>query len=103
MKTTLSIIKADVGSIGGHVSPGHHLLHAVRQHVASGMGGLLTDFSIASTGDDIAILMAHAKGVGNAGVHRLAWDAFKVVRRPPRNRGSTAPGKTCWSTRSAGT
>ena len=56
MKTTLSIIKADVGSIGGHITPGARLMEAVRGHVRSAGGGLLTDFFVSSTGDDIAIL-----------------------------------------------
>lgn len=28
MKTTLSVIKADIGSIGGHICPSHQLLQA---------------------------------------------------------------------------
>jgi fructose 1,6-bisphosphate aldolase/phosphatase len=34
MNTTLSLIKADVGSIGGHVAPSKHLLDTVSRHVA---------------------------------------------------------------------
>lgn len=77
MRTTLSIIKADVGSIGGHVTPSKKLLETIRRHVAAEKGGLFTDFFVGATGDDIAILMAHDKGVGHEGIHRLAWDAFK--------------------------
>ena len=43
MRTTLSIIKADVGSIGGHVAPSEKLLDTVSRHVHAGMDGLLTD------------------------------------------------------------
>jgi fructose 1,6-bisphosphate aldolase/phosphatase len=49
MKTTLSIIKADVGSIGGHVTPGRKLVDAVTRHIDTGLdGGLLTDFFVGS-------------------------------------------------------
>ncbi len=77
MKTTLSIIKADVGSIGGHVAPSKKLLGTIREHVEDAMTSLLSDYYITSTGDDIAILMAHDKGPGHVDVHRMAWEAFK--------------------------
>jgi len=34
MKITLSVIKADIGSIGGHIGPSRKLLDAVKAHVA---------------------------------------------------------------------
>ena len=33
MKTTLSVIKADVGSIGGHIKPSARLKHTVEEFV----------------------------------------------------------------------
>ena len=93
MDITLSVIKADVGSIGGHVAPSKQLLEAVRGHVAEGMGGLLTDFHVTATGDDIAILMAHTRGVGDAEVHRLAWDAFQAGTRTAREQGLYGAGQ----------
>jgi len=33
MKTTVSIIKADIGSIGGHIKPSQNLLEAVENFV----------------------------------------------------------------------
>jgi len=76
MKTTLSIIKADIGSIGGHIKPGQKLLDRVRNYVEKNSNNLLADFIVSHTGDDIAILFAHKLGVGNEGIHKLAWDAF---------------------------
>ena len=35
MKTTLSIIKADIGSIGGHIRPSEKLIAEVRNYVAA--------------------------------------------------------------------
>ena len=35
MKITLSVIKADVGSIGGHTMPSERMVDAVRQKVSS--------------------------------------------------------------------
>jgi fructose 1,6-bisphosphate aldolase/phosphatase len=93
METTLSIIKADVGSIGGHVTPGNKLLDAIREHVAAGMPGLLSDFFLGVTGDDIAILMVHDRGTGDEEVHRLAWDAFKTGTRVAESQGLYGAGQ----------
>jgi len=93
MKTTLSIIKADVGSIGGHVAPGENLITAVRNHVKEEMNGLLSDFTMGTTGDDIALLMVHNRGVGDADVHRLAWEAFKAGADAARDRGLYGAGQ----------
>lgn len=76
MKITVSVIKADIGSIGGHICPSPRLLDAVRLAVRDRGAGLLRDAYVSHTGDDIAILMTHQRGVGNAEIHRLAWDAF---------------------------
>ncbi len=93
MTTTLSIIKADVGSIGGHVKPSKLLMDTVSRHVADGLEGLLTDFYVGSTGDDIAILMAHARGTADQEIHRLAWDAFKAGTETAREQGLYGAGQ----------
>lgn len=76
MKTTLSIIKADIGSIGGHIKPGQKLLDRITEYVKEKGKTLLTDFIVSHTGDDIAILFSHQLGAGSEDIHRLAWDAF---------------------------
>ncbi|MFM2126263.1 MAG: hypothetical protein RL328_2714, partial [Acidobacteriota bacterium] len=76
MKLTLSVIKADIGSIGGHVAPSRKLQAAVAEHVATAGKELLIAHRISHTGDDIAILMTHTRGTGDPAIHQLAWDAF---------------------------
>jgi fructose 1,6-bisphosphate aldolase/phosphatase len=93
MKTTLSIIKADVGSIGGHTVPSRKLVDTVRGHILEHQGGLLNDHVIASTGDDIAILMAHARGAADPDVHRLAWEAFLAGSAAARDQGLYGAGQ----------
>lgn len=93
MKTTLSVIKADVGSIGGHVCPSPRLLEAVRALVRERGAGLLQDWFVSSTGDDVAILMTHARGPGNAEIHRLAWDAFVAGTDVARSEGLYGAGQ----------
>ena len=43
MKTTLSVIKADIGSIGGHIKPSHQLLERIREFVINNGKGLVND------------------------------------------------------------
>ena len=93
MKTTLSIIKADVGSIGGHVAPSRRLVETIRDHILEHKDGLLSDHYIASTGDDIAILMSHGRGVANPEVHRLAWEAFLAGTAAARDQGLYGAGQ----------
>ena len=79
MKTTFSVIKADVGSIGGHTKPSTLMLQTLRDAVRSACSGqkkILIDGLVTHTGDDIALLMSHEHGVGAALVHRFAWDCF---------------------------
>lgn len=93
MKTTLSIIKADVGSIGGHVTPSEKLLDTITRNIASSVGSLLSVYSLGVTGDDIAILMVHDWGVGDEDVHRLAWDAFKAGTETAQSQGLYGAGQ----------
>lgn len=94
METTLSVIKADVGSIGGHVAPSKQLLQTVSQHVAHSVKeGLISDFFIGSTGDDIAILMVHKRGEGDEEVHRMAWEAFKAGTETAKRQGLYGAGQ----------
>lgn len=93
MKLTLSVLKADIGSIGGHICPSRQLLNAVREQVADAGRDLLRDSHISFTGDDIAILMTHEQGVDNVAVHRLAWDAFRAGTEVARSEGLYAAGQ----------
>ncbi len=43
MKMMLSIIKADIGSIGGHICPSQRLLETVKSYVTKHGQGLLID------------------------------------------------------------
>ena len=93
MKITLSVIKADIGSIGGHTAPSRRLFDTVRAHVASQGAGLLLDHYVSHTGDDIAIVMTHDRGVRDERVHRLAWDAFVLGTAAAREQGLYGAGQ----------
>jgi fructose 1,6-bisphosphate aldolase/phosphatase len=93
MKTTLSVIKADIGSIGGHLMPSGRLLQRVSQIVGAEGRSLITDHYIGYTGDDIAILMVHAHGVRNERIHKLAWDAFVAGTAVAKEEGLYGAGQ----------
>lgn len=95
MKITISVIKADVGSIGGHVKPSQKLKDTVRDFIqANGLKkGLVIDSYISSTGDDIAILMTHTKGKASSEIHKLAWDAFVAGTEVAKSQGLYGAGQ----------
>lgn len=95
MKITLSIIKADVGSIGGHIRPSDEMLKALEQHIKTkGKDkGLIIDYYIGYTGDDISILTTHKKGVGNSTIHKLCYEAFLKATKVAKEQGLYGAGQ----------
>ena len=93
MKITLTLAKADVGSIGGHIKPGSRLISAVTDFVARGGKGLVRDFYVSHTGDDIAVLLTHVRGTNDSQVHRLVWDAFWAAAEDARKQGLYGAGQ----------
>jgi fructose 1,6-bisphosphate aldolase/phosphatase len=94
MKITLSVIKADVGSIGGHTKPSAAMLEVIRGRVGNAIdAGLLIDGVAVHTGDDIALIMSHRHGVGAASVHRFAWSTFVIGADEASEAGLCAAGQ----------
>ena len=91
-KITVSVIKADVGGIGGHTRPSDDLLDAVRKTIVSS-GDLLIDHYIGYCGDDVHIVMSHTHGVDNQKVHKLAWDAFMAGTAVAKKEGLYGAGQ----------
>ncbi len=82
MKMTISVIKADVGSIGGHTQPTYKMIDAVKKRVKTAQNSqLILDGMVTFTGDDICIIMSHIKGINNAEIHIFAWDSFIEASR----------------------
>ncbi len=93
MKITISIIKADIGSIGGHVKPSEKILDAVKNHINDNGNGLVIDYYVGYTGDDIFILTTHQKGKDNSEVHQLAWNAFIKGTNMAKSQGLYGAGQ----------
>ncbi len=93
MRVTLTAIKADVGSIGGHLCPSKKLLEKVGEIVFQERSCLIIDSYISYTGDDVSILMTHDRGINNEEVHGLAWRAFLAGTEQAKSQGLYGAGQ----------
>ena len=93
MKVTLSVLKADIGSIGGHIKPSDAIIEEVRNFVKNDGKEFIIDAYISHTGDDIAILCSHDRGVSDEKVHKLAWDAFTAGTEMAKKQGLYGAGQ----------
>lgn len=93
-KTTISIIKADIGSLVGH-----HVVHpdtiaaATRVLAEAKSKGVLVDFYVTNVGDDLELIMTHKKGVDSSEVHGIAWNAFQEAAKVAKELGLYATGQ----------
>jgi len=93
MKVTLTAIKADIGSIGGHFVPSSDVIARVDEFIGERGKDLICDHFTGHTGDDIAVLVTHERGPGDEDVHRLVWEAFKSGTEVAKNQGLYGAGQ----------
>ncbi len=91
IRTTISLIKADIGSIGGHVKPSQKVIERVKEYIEG--SNLIVDSRIFHTGDDIGLLLSHFQGKDNAKIHKLAWDAFMAGTEVAKEQGLYGAGQ----------
>lgn len=102
MKITLSIIKADIGSIGGHIKPSKKLVQTVKDYVKEYGKGLIIDYYVGYTGDDVAIFTTHTKGEGDKKIHQLCWGAFLAGTEVAKSQGLYGAGQDLLKTSFSG-
>lgn len=102
MKTTLSVFKADIGSIGGHLLPSKKVLDRVRDYIVDEGSAIIMDCYIGYTGDDIAVLISHSQGEGDKSVHKLAFDAFMEGTKTTKEQGLYGAGQDLLKTAFSG-
>jgi fructose 1,6-bisphosphate aldolase/phosphatase len=61
--------------------------------VESNSRNLIEDWYVSFTGDDIAIVMTHTKGVGNEEIHKMAWEAFLAGTQVAKEQGLYGAGQ----------
>ncbi len=94
MKVTVSVIKADTGSIGGHNRPSDAMIAKANDRMTQGIAsGLLTDARVTFTGDDIALTMVHTRGIDNPDIHKFAWDTFVETTKIAKSQGLYGAGQ----------
>ena len=76
VKTTVSIIKADIGSFPGHSRTHPKLLEKAAQMLKEVEGTIINDSFVTHVGDDLQLIMTHTKGEDNSEIHELAWNIF---------------------------
>jgi len=93
-RVTLSVIKADIGSLAGHhkVHP-DTILAASRVLAEAKKKGVIKDFYVTHVGDDLQLIMTHYKGVDSPDIHGLAWEAFKEAAKVAKELGLYAAGQ----------
>jgi len=93
-KITLSVIKADVGSIGGHTKPSDKMMTEVQRLVDDAKTStLIIDGTTKYTGDDICIILSHKWGKGAPLIHKFCWDAFKAATAIAQEQGCYGAGQ----------
>jgi fructose 1,6-bisphosphate aldolase/phosphatase len=84
-KTTVSLIKCDVGSLTGHhIVPKPLLDLAEKQLKKAQDKGVINSHYVFHAGDDLELLMVHQKGEENSQIHKLAWDIFSETSEKAR-------------------
>ncbi|MCW4044649.1 MAG: fructose-1,6-bisphosphatase [Candidatus Bathyarchaeota archaeon] len=77
-KTTISLIKCDVGSLAGHHVVPKPLFNVAEKNLKrAAEKGLINNFLVFNAGDDLELLMLHEKGEQNIEIHELAWNTFR--------------------------
>jgi fructose 1,6-bisphosphate aldolase/phosphatase len=94
MKTTFSIIKADVGGWPGHAKVHKDLEEIARKKLTEAKRSkLIIDFHVTHCGDDLELIMTHKKGVDSKEIHGLAWDTFCAATEKSRDLGLYGAGQ----------
>jgi len=84
-KTTVSIIKADIGSLAGHHVVHPELIELAKKELEQAKKqDIIKDYYVFNCGDDLQLLMTHDKGEANSQVHKLAWNTFQKAAQKAR-------------------
>jgi len=90
---TVSIIKADIGGVGGHVVVHPHVMQEVQRQIFEQSKGLVSAFFVSGAGDDISINLVHQRGVNAGEIHALCYKAFEDAVDTARKLGLYGPGQ----------
>lgn len=93
-RITISVIKADIGSLAGHHKVHPDTMAAASRVLAEAKSkGVIIDYYVTHVGDDLEIIMTHKKGVDSPEIHGLAWEAFRKATEVAKELGLYAAGQ----------
>ena len=93
-KVTVSVIKADVGSVVGHSRPHPSMMEAAKDILTDAQKqGVIEDFYVTRVGGDINLFMTHYKGENNKDVHGAAWECFQKAAKIAKSMKLYAAGQ----------
>ena len=102
-KTTVSVLKADVGGFPGHATVHPELIRIASENLKQGVKkGVLSDFHVTHCGDDLELIMSHTHGEDAKEVHKLAWDTFMEGTEKAKELGLYGAGQDMLSDAFAG-
>jgi fructose 1,6-bisphosphate aldolase/phosphatase len=85
-KTTISIIKCDVGSLAGHHTVPKPLIDIGKRRLQEAKNeGLVNSYYVFNAGDDMELLMVHNKGESKPEIHNVAWNIFKEAAKKAKD------------------
>jgi fructose 1,6-bisphosphate aldolase/phosphatase len=77
-KTTVSLIKCDVGSLAGHYIVPEPILNIAEKNLTQAQEtGLINSHYVFNAGDDLQLLMVHTRGESDPEIHQLAYNTFR--------------------------
>ncbi len=101
-KTTVSVIKADIGSYPGHSRTHPRILERAARMLKEKEDSLLRDSFVTHCGDDMELIMTHTRGVDNPEIHALAWAVFSECTALAREMKLYGAGQDILSTAFSG-
>jgi fructose 1,6-bisphosphate aldolase/phosphatase len=104
VKTTVSILKADVGGFPGHATVHPELIRIANEHLKEGQKAkTIVDFHVSHCGDDLELIMSHTAGTDAKEIHKLAWDVFLAGTEKAKELGLYGAGQDMLSDAFCGT
>lgn len=93
-RITISIIKADVGSLAGHHVVHPELLEVAKKRLEKAkLDGLILDYFVCNCGDDLELIMTHKLGEDNSEIHEMAWNTFQEATKVSKRLKLYAAGQ----------
>ncbi|MDD1656222.1 MAG: fructose-1,6-bisphosphatase [Methanomicrobiales archaeon] len=102
VKTTISLIKADIGSYPGHSRIHPELLEKAAKMLKDAEGKVIIDSFVTHCGDDLELIMTHTKGEDNPQIHKLAFDIFTACAALAKEKKLYGAGQDILSTAFSG-